>query len=439
MRFGLQATAGSLALITALPAVGEGPYETPPSFQSGQLLPANLLKGEHYELRDAVRTEGYFHEFQIQSDFGSFTAEGRSMLYVRLREVAALAALDEVSKTEVFVKAAGTSVLNLGKSVGRAVTDPEGTVKGIGGGLKRFGINLGRKTKRAAASVADSVKGGEKDESEPEKSTGQKVGEGSASVAKSVLGVTGASRRWAQKLGVDPYSSNPILRRALEDVGKADAAGGIATRIVLPVPMLVGTTATVSNLVWGTDPEELRKINEQRVTEIGVDEEIASAFFRSKAFTLTQQTRFVAALFAVRVKGLADYVDVAREAEDESEAEFFTESAEMLAALHERGPVSAVLTDSQTLVARVGGARAVALLPLDWVRLTGASQKAFRDLADRARQDLSARELEIELTGRMSPRALEEATRLRWKVKGGVPGPVKPPEPHSAVGDEERG
>jgi hypothetical protein len=437
----VQVVAVSLVLAAGLTAFVDESDEAPPRFEARELVPPNLLRGQDYALRAEVPTEGYFHEFVVESDYGTFPALGRSMLYVRLREVEALSALEDVSKTAVFAKAAGTSVLNLGKSVGRAVTDPEGTVKGIGSGLKRFGVNLGRKTKRAAGSVAGSIKGDEEGEAKPgqEKSAGEKIGEGSASVAKSVLGVTGASRRWAQKLGVDPYSSNLVLRRALEDVGKADAAGSIATRIVLPVPMLVGTTATVSNLVWGKDPEELRKVNEQRLAELGVDKDVASELLRSKAFTLTQQTRFVAGLHAVRAKGLSDYVDAAREAEDESDAEFFTESAEMLAMLHARLPVSAVLTDSTTLVARVAGRRAVALLPLDWVRLTGTSRKAFRELAERARKELSAGSLEIDLTGQMSPRALKEATGLGWRVKQKVPGPVTPPGREGAAGKRERG
>ena len=46
------------------------------------------------------------------------------------------------------MKAAGTSVLNVGKGVGAAVKDPGATAKGVGAGVKRFGTNLGRKAKR---------------------------------------------------------------------------------------------------------------------------------------------------------------------------------------------------------------------------------------------------------------------------------------------------
>lgn len=85
--------------------------------------------------------------------------------------------------------------------------------------------------------------------------------------ANSVLGVNAAVRRWAQKVGADPYTTNAVLRKALEDIAKVDAAGSIATKVAVPIPGVVGMTASVGNLVWGKDPEEVRKINEAGLRE----------------------------------------------------------------------------------------------------------------------------------------------------------------------------
>ena len=166
------------------------------------LTPAQI-KGPHHTVASAVETEGYFHEFHIQSDFGAFDAAGRSMLAVRLQEVEALAQLEDVSKTEVFLKAAGTSVLNVGKGVATAVTKPTETAKGIGSGVKRLGVNLGRMTKRTVDSATGEDPAGASKQSE----------NAAVSAGKSVLGVSRASRRWAQKLGVDPYTTNPVLKQ----------------------------------------------------------------------------------------------------------------------------------------------------------------------------------------------------------------------------------
>jgi hypothetical protein len=104
---------------------------------------------------------------------------------------------------------------------------------------------------------------------------------------------------------------------------------------------------------------------------LGVSEEIAAKFLQNDAFTLTEQTRFVSALQAVKAKGLADYVDAAHEAKTPREALFFVESAEMLKRQHGEGAVHSVLTDSRAMVGLSGG-RAVALLPLDYLARPGS-------------------------------------------------------------------
>ena len=55
-----------------------------------------------------------------------------------------------------------------------------------------------------------------------------------------------------------PHARHLPARAALDWL----AAGSLTTKFVVPIPPLVGPAATVGNLVWSTDPEELRKMNE---------------------------------------------------------------------------------------------------------------------------------------------------------------------------------
>ena len=202
------------------------PYEPPPTFTATALLSAAGVKGANYQIAEAVRTEESFHEFTISSTYGSFEAIGLTQLPVRIQEITALATLEEVSKTEVFLSAAGQSVVNIGKGAAAAVKDPEATVKGLGAGIKRFGVNLGRRAERATESAGD-------DKSADE-------GSAAGNAASNVLGVNAAMRRWARKVGVDPYTTNVVLRKALDDIAKVDAAGSIATKVAVPIPGVVG-------------------------------------------------------------------------------------------------------------------------------------------------------------------------------------------------------
>ena len=315
------------------------------------------------------------------------------MLYVRLGEVQALAALEGVSKTDVFISAAGNSVLDIGKTLGKAVADPKATV-----GARRRGQagrgNLGRKAKKTAETATEAVKGADRRATKPkadtagEKSTSKKAVDTGTSAAKSYLGVSGRHAA-GPETGRGPVLLERRAARVARGDREIDAAGGIAAKAVVPIPPVVSKAADVSDLVWGKDPEELPKLNKQRLAELGVDKAFAAEFLESKAFSPSQQTRFVAALHAVRAAGLADYVDAAREAGARSRRNSYRER-QMLATFHAGDPVKAVLTDSRAMVAVAGGKKAVALLPLDSVRWTEASKKALTEIADRARKELSA-------------------------------------------------
>lgn len=396
-------------------------FESPRRFTASELITPAQLKGPHHQVASEVPTEGYFHVFSFTSDWGPFEANGKSLLGVRLDEVRALAALDDVSKSEVFLASAGGAVLNVGKGVAAVAKDPEGTVKGMGGGIKRFGTNLGRKTKRAA----DQATSKDEKAAGSEESTTQKTADAAGGVANSVLGVSGAARKWAQKVGADPYTTNAVLKKALADIGKIDAAGSIAAKVVVPIPPVASTTASVGGLVWGKDPEALLKQNEAQLTSLGVSNAVQKQLYRSKGFTMTLHTRLVSALSAVKVKGSADYVAAAAESDTEREAAFFVESAEMLQQFHAQSPVVQLLSDSRALVAKTGDGRAVALVPVDWVEWTAAFEKALNEVTERARKELAASKLELRLTGRVSAEAKKQAVARGWSVVENAPAAAR--------------
>lgn len=397
----------SVVLLVALASatvIGQKGDEPPPSFTASALLASDVRTGPHHTVKEPVKTEGFFHEFDIASDFGELSAVGLSQLTTRLNEVRALAALDDVSKSKVFLEAAGGAVLNVGKSTVKVVTDPVDTAKGVGSGIKRFGVNLGRMSKRAVDSV-----GNDSDDPAPKENAGE-------GAANAVLGVSGAMRRWARKVGADPYTTNPLLFAALKDIGRIDAAGGIATKVVLPIPAIVTTSASVGDLVWGKDPEELRKINEDRLKALGVAHADAQRFFLNRGYTLTSQTRFIAALDAVKAKGLVAYVDAAAKADGERSALFFVESAEMLQHAHAAAPVTAILDDSQVVVARQGSSAAM-LLPLDYLRSTARSREVLADVNTRTKGELGVTRVEVLLSGRASNQMRAAITSAGWTLK----------------------
>jgi len=407
----LLAAALTIAVAIALvaPALRAQAGEPDPRLTAAALLPTTPLTGEGYTVSPEVRTPDSYHLFTIASPFGTFEAHGVSQVEVRLQEIAALGRLEELSRVGVFARSAGELLVKVGTGVVDAVTDPVETAKGIGSGVKRFGVNLGRRTKRAVQRMTDDRP------SDAAKDDGSRVGDAAAGAAKSLIGINGARRRWARRVGTDPYTTNPVLKAELERVATVDAAGGIATSIVVPIPPLLGTTADIGNLVWGTDPEELRKLNERRAREIGASSDGANAFFRNGAFTLTMQTRLVAALATVNVPGTGDYLASAAEATDEREALFFVESAELLQREHETAAVVNVLTDSRALVARRANGETVVVLPLDWLRASETTTAEFRELARRAKDEIGATSLRLRVRGTVTESAAAALASTGWQ------------------------
>ena len=116
------------------------------------------MKGPLYTVAEPVPLAGYFGRFAIESKFGTFNVVGVNMLGVRVNELQAIEALQEVQKSRAFqdslVRAASAPV----QLVQSAVTNPVGTVENVGQGLGSVLGRVGFLARSGAQSVADSTR-----------------------------------------------------------------------------------------------------------------------------------------------------------------------------------------------------------------------------------------------------------------------------------------
>ena len=136
-------------------------------------------------------TYGGRNGYIIDSDAGVFEADGNTMLVRRMREIAAIARLREVSRTDEYKSALEAAVEKPGARDERAHENPVGTVTGVPKGLWKF-------MNRAGQGVKERTEGRERSQYED-------------SNAAQLIGFAKAKRDIALKLGVDPYSSNEAL------------------------------------------------------------------------------------------------------------------------------------------------------------------------------------------------------------------------------------
>ena len=289
-------------LAASLPAV-----EPMPTLDAATLAPPELLNGQGYTVDATAPVVGYMGQFTLRAPAGTFSADGTEMLAIRIDELTAIAKLSQMSETGVFADALAESAKKTGAAIGKAVTNPVETISGLPAGVGRMFQSTTTTVSRAT----------------------QPKGANSASTTESamdLLGVNKAKRQIAMKVGADPYTTNPVLAKKLDDLAQAAFAGGVSLDAAMAVSTAgvataISATATVSNLVWDSSPADIRTIHENKLAAMGVGAETIRAFVTNRWFTPTLSVPFVENLAQMpSVKGRPAIVALASTVASEAEA-----------------------------------------------------------------------------------------------------------------------
>jgi hypothetical protein len=273
-------------------------FETPPTLLSQELAPASLLNGNGFHVDHAVPTDGLIAHFTLRSDVGTFNADGLEMLRIRVAELPAIVELNQTSKSKVFAQALATNAAAPVAAAGQMVMHPVDTVTGLPAGVGRFfgRVGLGAQKIKEAATTPEEASAGEK--------AGQ-VASRTFHTTRDVLGYEQERRGLAKKLHVDPYTTNPILSKQLDDFALAAfrAHVGVTTTmsVFIPGSMAITATRVVSTWVYDTPRADLIIQNQKKLQEMNVPDASIHAFMDNKAFPLSVQTAFVEDLTRVRV------------------------------------------------------------------------------------------------------------------------------------------
>src|SRR6478672_5349888 len=95
----------ALFLLLPLTLLAQDGVEQPPTLSAAAILKPEFAAGAGFVVRDPVPTAGGRNGYMIDSDYGTFEADGNVMLMRRVREVAAIAQLQTVSRTDEYAKA----------------------------------------------------------------------------------------------------------------------------------------------------------------------------------------------------------------------------------------------------------------------------------------------------------------------------------------------
>jgi hypothetical protein len=386
----LSLTLSAPALLAAtLPLV-----EPMPTLDAATLASTQLLNGAGYTVDTTVPVVGYMGQFTLRAPAGTFIADGTEMLATRVSELASIAQLSQLSQTGVFADALAASAMRTGAAIGQAVMNPAATISGIPGGVGRF-------FQSATTTIARATESGSP--------------QGVGNTAMDTLGVNRAKRRIAKQAGADPYTTNAVLAKQLDDLARAAVAGGVSLDVALAVSTAgvataISTTAAVSNLVWDRSPADIRTINEQKLSAMGVPSDTARAFVTNPWFTPTLSIPFVDHLAQLPAsRGRPAVVALASTVASEGEARFMLNALSMARQIDtERDRVVALELVGRILVVRTHSGRIEVPAPVDYVVWT-EPVRAFAQ-----RKDLNGTRRAVLVTGLASQRAREGLQATGW-------------------------
>ena len=382
-------------------------FETEPVLKAKDLVAPELLKGPHFTVDDRVPVKGFLAYFTIRSDYGTFEAHGIHMFQIRVKEVYALTQLDDMSKTKEFAEAAGRAIARPVTSTVHMLVNPVETVEGFPGGVTRLWdrIKLGSE-KVAEAATAPGASGGQKVTDVSERVGG---------ITVTALGYEKERRDLAKGLGVDPYTTNPVLSKKLSDMAWVAFSGrfGIqaAMSIVVPYSMAMSAVTITNTTVYDTSQGDLINKAQAIFVETGASEAQVQALMKNKQYSLSVLTALAQGLQRLQgVNGLASVVDFAAAAKTQDETRFVAGSVNMLARYHESVAPITVTMAPGPILGRTTNGTLVIPAPVDYVAWTErVSRMAQRD-------DFKAPNRTAWLSGQMSIRARKEFTGRGWRV-----------------------
>ncbi|MDY7091865.1 MAG: hypothetical protein SX243_02740 [Acidobacteriota bacterium] len=399
-------------------------FDAPGLVESRDFLSTELLVGDSWHVEPEAMSLGLFNRYTIQSPYGAWQAVGPTQVLARIMEAQALAELDRVSKSEVFLAAVKQSVTAPLELVEDLATRPVDTLKGIPSGAGRwfrrtqFRVQERMHDLESMARTADS---GAEESSEP-KSTLDDLKERGEQEARGLaldhLRISSAEHRWYRRLRVDPSTDNEVLREAIRSVARVEGLTSFGMKFV--VPSIPGTRQVrrTMDLVWETDPWDLRLMNRQRLLAAGLSEETTRRFEDHPSWTLTRQTALLEALSALEgVRGGEFVLATAIDSSSAVEAELLISAVSQLGRFHrEQAPLEECLGASRLPVVRTSDGRLVAILPAERLLWTADLAAAAQEFSGEL-QEHPAKARELWVSGQATEGFRSGIASLGWALK----------------------
>src|SRR5262245_42401307 len=352
---------------TVVMAGAQSGFEQPPVLRAKDLVAPELLKGPNFTVDDRVPVKDLLARFTLRSTYGTFDVHGIHMLHVRVREVYGLAQLEQMSNAREFADAAAQAVARPVTSAVNMLVNPVETVEGLPGGVSRLfdRIKLGGETIAAAAT------GPAQSDAEKVAVVTQRVG----SITVDALGYGKERRQLAQSVGVDPYTTNPVLAKKLTDMAWVAFSGRMviqtAMSVLVPGSMVMSAVTITNSAVYDTPPGDLVNNAQSIFAATGASDAQVQALIKNPQYSLSKITALEMGVQRLQnVNGIGSVVGFAAAARTQDETRFVAAAMNMLARYSETTQPIALVSAPGPIIARTAGGTLVVPAPVDYVAWT---------------------------------------------------------------------
>ena len=392
----------ALAFFPDLMVWAQGTFEATPVFRAANILPKQLAAGPNHRVDDRVVNDGLMNRYEITSPLGKFTAYSDAELAKRVLEIGAISKLKQIEGSKEFRKEVAGAAGNVVEGGKALVTKPVATVSGAVGGL-------GSMLRRTGDAVFGDPRSAHED-----------------NAVQAASGVSQKKREFAAEVGVDPYSSNPVLQEALTRVARAAASGNILASAALAavggaagtVVSVTGGSQTLNEILRNTPPTDIRRMNREKLTRMGASADLIDLFLANANYSPTYQLLLVDALDRMGgVTGREIFLKVAIGADSDALCMLRQRQARMYASYHQQvQPIARFAAVGNLVVAHTRDGRAVVNVPLDYLVWT----ETLAQSVDNAEAQLKAQPAkggrELWLGGTISPLARKALESRGWKI-----------------------
>jgi len=398
----LFAVGAALAALAPDAARAQVATEKPPLLIASEVLPPALLSGSNFRVETRVVNDGFMNHYNIASPLGNLEAHSDAELAKRTQEYRAIEQLRKLESTDQFAKAlvgAGERVVQGGEAL---LTRPVETVSGVFDGVG----SIFRRT-------GDAV-------------FGDPMSHYEDNSLQAVAGVSQQKREYAAAVGVDPYSSNPLLQAQLTRVARAAAVGNILASTALGAIgggvgtafSVIGSTQSLNDLLRTTTPTDLHAMNRDKLSRMGIGADLVDLFLANRNYSPTYQMLLVDALDRMPgVAGRDALLKAAIGADSDALAMFRQRQARMYAAYNQQvQPIARFTANGNLVLAQTRDGRLVVNVPVDYLVLTDTLAAMLERTEAQARSQPAPTARELWLGGSISPRARQAFESRGWKV-----------------------